>query len=78
MRVSLNLNDVAEVTLTKFGARTYNEWEESFRLPPYNKREFKEGDTLRDQLWHLFQVFGPHLSLGCQAPFLNCEVRLVK
>lgn len=78
MRAHFNLNDTAEVTLTEFGAQIYNEWESSHRFPAIEKRQFKEGDVLRDQLWHLFQIFGSFMILGGRVPFQDCEVRFVK
>jgi len=78
MSATFNMNTAAEVKLTKFGAEIYKKWEDGYKHPAIKRKNLKPGDTLRDQLWSLFQVFGPHLSLGSESPFINSEIRIVK
>lgn len=77
MKIEINLNDTVEVTLTEKGAEVYNKYLEGSYMYRQGLREQKKaGDVLKEQLWHMFQVFGPHIHLGNQAPFDLCEIRL--
>ncbi len=80
MKLEINLNDTVEVVLSKFGAKIYNDW---WNDPDFNWRTTelsakKTGDKLRAQLWHLMQVFGPHIHLGGNAPFELCSIVIEK
>lgn len=65
----LNLNEEVSVELTKSGADIYNSYWIDYKDPSK-----KEGDVIKEQFWHLFQVFGEHIYLGCEMPFKDCEV----
>jgi hypothetical protein len=76
LKQQINLNDEVEVVLTAIGAKIYNEnWKDSIKMNRLNSK--KEGDTLKAQLWSLFQDFGGHLHLGMlEVPFKDCEIYL--
>ncbi len=65
--MKFNVNDYVTVTLNEGGCRVYKEyWEESDITPP---RNFQPGDKLKDQLWHVMAIFGPHITLTVDPPF---------
>jgi hypothetical protein len=77
MTVEISPNEPVEVTLTGVGAQIWNKWYEQFPSDVRPEVE-QEGGVLREQLWHLFHVFGKHISLGREAPFKECAITLVK
>lgn len=73
--MKLNLNELCRVTLTQRGAEVWNEFESQFVGLHYTTPKFKQaGDVLKESLWHLFQVFGSSIHMGCQVPFEKCEI----
>jgi hypothetical protein len=75
--MQINLNDPVEVVLTAQGAQIWNKyWED---IPAVYRPEVEqEGGVLREQLWHLFEVFAKHISLGKEFPFKQGVITLVK
>lgn len=77
--MEVNLNDYAEVVLTDVGARIWNEYEKGFAkyaIPGWEPRLKKEGDTLKQQLWSLMKIYGPHIHLGGAVPFELCKMTI--
>jgi hypothetical protein len=72
MKFEVNMNDAAEVVLTELGAQVYNKYHERYTY--YRPEIVSKGDVLRDQLWHLMQVFGPAIHLGQYSPFEECRM----
>lgn len=71
---TININQMVTVKLTAYGASKYSEYLDSFnKLRP----NLKEGDILRTQLWDLMHIFGSHIYLGMQAPFVDCEIEIL-
>ena len=73
----LNLNERCQVVLTDRGAEVWNanerQWEGyTFTTPKYKQA----GDVLKESLWHLFQVFGKDIHMGCQVPFEDCNITI--
>ena len=78
--MKININQKAQVQLTKFGADILNSLNRKanggfllnssvrFRV------DYKEGELYRNQLWFLFQVFGESFELGSEAPFIDLEI----
>jgi hypothetical protein len=72
MKFEININDMAEVVLSEYGADVYNKFYEQFKFHRPAKKI--EGDVLREQLWSLMQTFGPAISIGQQSPFVECRM----
>ena len=77
--MKININQKAQVQLTKFGAgilNTLNRKANGGFLMNSSLRfrvDYKEGELYRNQLWFLFQVFGSSFELGLEAPFVDLE-----
>lgn len=75
--VSINLNDTVRVRLNDVGLAIYRKDAEALHavLPEKARANFPLEPTLwpdgtyRTQMWHLMQMFGPHLALVCDTPF---------
>lgn len=73
--VKISPNDTVHVTLTATGADTLNELNRKantgflLRSTVRLRTDYAEGEVLRDQLWHIFKVFGDKLDLGLVVPF---------
>lgn len=80
-----NFNDNVEVTLSKRGAAMLNAYNlhrmgELYAIPSIKiklKVDYKAGDKYTQQMWCLFEMFGPGISLGAQAPFEGCRLSLI-
>lgn len=73
--MKLNLNERVSATLTQRGAEVWNAWESQFIGCSFTTPKYKQaGDVLKEPLWHLFQVFGSSIHMGCQVPFEKCEI----
>ncbi len=73
----MNMNDIVVVTLTELGAEVYNNRIVELDLGKYCK-EVEIGYVLRTELWSLFSMFGEHIGLGREMPFLCGEIKLAK
>ena len=77
--MKININQKAQVQLTKFGAdilNTLNRKANGGFLLNSSVRfrvDYTEGELYRNQLWFLFQVFGNSFELGLEAPFVDLE-----
>lgn len=73
----MNINDHVKVVLTEYGAETYNKWALQFPLD-FRPARKDEGDTLKDSLWHIMQVFGGEkIFLGMlECPFYKCQMEI--
>ena len=77
----MNINDIVSVTLTASGAATWNANEdyfvEQFKNLMWFAPKYKvEGDVLKEQMWHLFQIFGSSIKMGFEVPFKDCIITL--
>lgn len=68
MKLQVNMNEYATVVLTEAGRRIAAEAGED---------EWLEESPVSEQLWKLFQVFGPHIGLLREVPFEGNEIGLV-
>ncbi len=75
MKLEINTNESATVILTPKGAQIYNAYwaEMPINCRPNTK---KEGDSLSDELWSLFNIFGQGMYNGCQIPFKDNKLTL--
>jgi len=68
-----NINNKVKVKLTGEGLRQhrayYAELFEDFKFYPYPKVEVDKDGYSEFQLWHLIQIFGPHISMGSAPAF---------
>ena len=86
MKKTFNINDRAAIVLTKAGADVINEHiGEQKRMCSFTDRQieilfgkekFREGDTYRSELWSIMHIFGAHIFMGCNTPFLHNEITL--
>ncbi len=73
----MNMNNIVVVTLTELGVGVYNNRIVELDLGKYCK-EVEVGHTLRTELWSLFSIFGEHVGLGKDMPFLCGEITLAE
>jgi len=71
-----NLNRQCKVTLTETGAKVMNEYYESIRHPLVVNKVYKSGDEVSTELWHVMKIFGEHLYLGCDVPFIDNVIEI--
>lgn len=68
-------NDTVCVTLTATGADILNDINRRantgflLRSTVRFRTDYTEGEVYRDQLWHIFKIFGDKLDLGLVVPF---------
>jgi len=79
--MNLNINERVSVTLTASGAATCNANEDYFadrskHLEWFAPKYKSEGDVLKEQLWHLFQIFGSSMKMGFEVPFKDCIITI--
>lgn len=75
----MNMNDRCRVTLTAVGAAQYNEWDVRTKHLNWGPKNLQTGDVLVEQMWQLFQIFGPHIYLGMpEAPFVGNTIEVVE
>ena len=73
--MKIHPNDKVCVLLTLTGANTLNCLNKIantgflLRSSTRFRTDYTEGEVYRDQLWHLFKVFGDKLDLGLKVPF---------
>ena len=77
--VKLNMNDYVKVRLTDRGRELMQKDHEEFlasiplraqqAIGPFKPPVADDDGYSRFQIWHLMQLFGPHISLGCVMPF---------
>lgn len=74
----LNLNDTVKVKLKDNGVEILRQrHDELYRFVKARGGEIREfvppqvdaEGYSRDQLWHLFEAFGPYINLSCNPPF---------
>ena len=72
MQLQVNLNEKAQVILTKTGAEIYNK-----RVPEEFGPRHLEGTILVCPIWELFEIFGPEMYMGMpEVPFHQNEIML--
>lgn len=73
----LNLNEHVRATLTQRGADIWNTNEGRYEGVSYTTPKYKQvGDVVKESLWHLFEVFGEYIHLGCDMPFEGCVITI--
>ena len=72
-----NINETVKVVLTKKGAEILNDFYEHMPLFAIPKEKYKEDDEYSTEMWHLFNIFGKHIFLGCDIPFKDNVVEIV-
>lgn len=76
-----NINEDVQVQLTDHGRRIHREQHDEFNKSfphlklKYTKPKEDNGGWSKWQLWHLMQVFGPHIHLTMDNPF-NLTIQL--
>ena len=75
--MNININQMAQVRLTEEGAKVFNAWDRETQFPGWVPKDLNAGDVFKGHLWHLMQVFGPHIYMGCNVPFEGNEIQLV-
>lgn len=74
----MNINDKVKVRLTAFGADIWNKRYYGLNIPAeYIPTKVKPLDFLEVQLWDAMHVFGPHIGLGSDAPFVDCQMEIM-
>lgn len=80
--MQISLNDSCKVVLTSSGAAHVNKVNQQCNDLFYTKQNLKfiaktnynEADVYTGQLWHIIELFGSSISLGCEPPFVNAEI----
>jgi hypothetical protein len=76
---AINLNDLVLVRLTTKGEWAWKKFYIDLGVnPPILETEFhygRDGGLFRIQLWHLMEVFGPHIHLGGE-PLFDTQILL--
>ena len=83
----LNVNRIARVTLTEAGAKIINNYLKTDDVIQhltkdqiktlFGRTEFNAGDTYKSALWDIMHIFGKHMYMGCNIPFVNNEIVLL-
>lgn len=70
-----NLNAIASVELTDVGLQVYRLHYQGLGLDssPYEEKYIKNS-MLTTELWHIMEIFGPHIYQGCEVPFKNNQI----
>lgn len=71
--MKINMNDPVTVTLTTYGAQTWNARYNGISIPvEHRPKPSHTGDVITAQLWDLMHVFGPGIHMGMlEVPFLH-------
>lgn len=70
-----NLNAVASVELTDIGLQVYRLYYQGLGLDPSSYEEkYIKNRMLTTELWHVMEIFGPHIYQGCEVPFKNNQI----
>lgn len=80
MKKAINLNTETTVKLNDIGLNIYNSHvNRLINMTPENMRNkfnfnsLQEGNILTSELWDIIHIFGNHLSIGKDTPFVdNC------
>ena len=74
----MNINDKVKVQLTAFGADIWNKRYGGLNISAeYIPANVKPGDFLETQLWDAMNVFGPHIHLGGENTFVDCQMEIM-
>ena len=74
----MNINDKVKVQLTAFGADLWNKQYDNLKIPvEYLPAKVATLDYIETQLWDLMAVFGPHIGLGRDVPFVACQMEIM-
>ena len=74
----MNINDKVKVQLTPFGADIWNKRYDGLNIPAeYMPTAVEPFSFLETQLWDAMNVFGPHIHLGGDVPFVDCQMEIM-
>lgn len=74
----MNINDKVKVQLTPFGADIWNKRYDGLNIPAeYIPSAVEPFSFIETQLWDAMKVFGPHIGLGKDAPFVDCQMEIM-
>ena len=73
-KIQYNINDTAEVVLTKKGAQILNESDERPIFMHTHNGPYSEGEVFSSELWNIMHIFGSHLYNGCEIPFVSNNI----
>ena len=83
MDIQFNINEYVSVKLTATSAeilnqknKDSNERFQQLGIDLQCKTDYRAGDTFKDQFWGMFQLFGPRMKLGMEAPFHSGMITL--
>lgn len=74
----MNLNDKVKVQLTAFGADIWNKRWDGLNIPSkYTQPKVQPLDYIELQLWDAMYVFGPHMRMGFDVTFVDCQMEIM-
>lgn len=74
----MNINDKVRVQLTPFGASIWNIQYYGLNIPvEYIPAAVEPFSFIETQLWYAMNVFGPHIGLGKDVPFVDCQMEIM-
>lgn len=81
----MNINDKVKVQpcrlpvqLTPFGADIWNKRWDGLNIPSaYTQQKVTPFDYIELQLWDAMNVFGPHMRMGSDVPFVDCQMEIM-
>lgn len=78
----VHINQTCHVVLNKSGAKILNDINNQCNIRIMNKTgwkmktDYKHGDMHSTQLWALMEMFGKHIGLGLDAPFVDASINI--
>jgi hypothetical protein len=69
--MTINWNDRVTVRPNALGWRQYDEFYRALGMEPP-----AHGETFRQELWSVAQIWGKHLYNGCQPPFVTMDFEI--
>lgn len=74
----MNINDKVKVQLTVFGADIWNKRYDGLNIPAeYIPTKVEPFSFIETQLWDAMNVFGLHIGLGKDVPFVDCQMEIM-
>lgn len=74
--ITVNLNQYATVRLTDHGRKIWHDaWEPYDKTGDMDKKVQPDG-KLREQIWHIMQVFGPHIGMALPPVFAEVTMEI--
>lgn len=73
--VCFNLNNEVEVTLSDRGIEIWKAFWKPHDSSGVMAAKVSKDGVLREQLWHIMEVFGPHIRGVADSPIMPTEIR---